>query len=140
MITLIIHSDEVHSILLLEDKNIFLSFSLNIQFWNLNNYEFICEINNKVYTEYNSLKRIDDDRIIIIEQNRLIKIISINNKKVIQEINNNDVCYGICIIEYKKLFLIGGKNKEIKIYRSDNYNCIKIINNCHEVSIYGLIN
>ena len=139
LITLIIHSDEVNSILLLEDKNIFLSFSLNIQFWNLKNYEYICQINNKVYAEYNSLKRIDDDRIIMIEQNRLIKVISINNKKIIYEIKNNDWCYEICVIECKKIFLIGGKNKEIKIYRNDNYECIKIINNCHEGSIFGLL-
>ena len=41
----------------------------------------------------------------------------------------------ICVIDNKKLFLIGGRSSNIKIYRNDNYECIQIIEKAH-----GLIN
>ena len=50
-----------------------------------------------------------------INETRRIKIISIKEKKIIKKINNEFICWGICIIEDKGIFLIGGESKEIKI-------------------------
>ncbi len=68
-----------------------------------------------------------------------MKIISISKKEVIKEIKNTFQCFGICLIEEKGIFLIGGRSKDIKIYRSDNYECIKTIKDIHNEYIKGII-
>ena len=68
-----------------------------------------------------------------------MKIISISKKEIIKEINNTFQCWGIRLIEDKGIFLIGGRNKDIRIYRKDNYECIQIIQNAHDNSINGFI-
>ena len=68
-----------------------------------------------------------------------MKIISISKKEIIKEINNTFLCWGICLIEDKGIFLVGGKSKDIKIYRNDNYECIQIIQNAHNDDINGFI-
>ena len=47
------------------------------------------------------------------------------------------MCLGIRLIENKGIFLIGGKSKDIRIYRNDNYECIQIIQNAHDDDING---
>ena len=132
------HNDWIYSILLLEYKRILISSGGDgIKFWNLNNYENSLEIKDAICWNRNALKMIDEDKIIIGGyDDGIIKIISINEKKIIKEIKNEFECFGICIIEKKGLFLIGGESKEIKIYRSDNYECIKIIKETN--GIYGI--
>ena len=44
------------------------------------------------------------------------------------------------IIEEKGIFLIGGKNNEIRIYRNDNYEYIKIIKNLNNGIIASFMN
>ena len=108
--------------------------------WNMDNYKVIYYFDKAICQESNALKRIDEYRIIVggTPSNKKILIISINKWEIIKEINNEFLCWGICIIEEKGIFLIGGVSKEIKIYRSDNYECIKIINNAHNNFIFGL--
>ena len=135
-ITTIIHDDEVKSLLLLKDKNILVSSGWDgTYFWNIYNFEFIF-YEEAFCCKVNALKRIDNDRIIVGGGNNgIIKIISISKMKIIFNIENKFECWGICVIDNKKLFLIGGRSSKIKIYRNDNYECIQIIENAH-----GLIN
>ena len=140
-IKILTHKDCVYSILLLEDKNILISSGNDgTRFWNLNNYECIIYNKKAICKESNALKRIDEDRIIVGGDNALKKIIiiSINEKKIIKEIDNEFVCWGVCVIQDKGMFLVGGMSYHIKIYRSDNYECIKTIKNTDDGNILGI--
>ena len=138
------HSKHVYSILLLEDKNILISSGLDgTKFWDLN------EINNINCIKYfedtfsgwnGSLCRLDEDRIIVKNMNtHSLKVISILNLKIIKEINNPFQCYAITLIEDKGIFIVGGRSKDIRIYRNDNYECIQTIQNAHDDNINGFI-
>ena len=135
------HSDYVISILLLEEKNILISTGRDgTKFFNCLNYENIFNINEASCNINNALQKIDNDRIIVGGGfDGIIKIISISEKKIQKEINNVFECDGICVIEDKQLFIIGGWSYDIKIYNSNNYLCIQIIKNAHSHYINGII-
>ena len=134
------HSKWISSILLLEDKNILISSGKDgTKFWNLTNYKCIKHIQETYCENNNSLKRLDNDRIIIGgDDKKIINIISINERKIIKNIGNDFICWGICVIEDKGIFLIGGQSKVIKIYNSNNYECIKIFKDVHNNFIFGI--
>ena len=139
-IKILTHSIMITSILILQDKNILISSSLKeTKFWNINSYENLIDLNNINCMSSNGLKRIDENRIIIGGDNGIINIISLNEFNVIFQIENGFKCWGICIIENKGIFLVGGVSKNIKIYRSDNYVCINNIENAHQYSIIGIV-
>ena len=145
-IKILSHSDHIYSILFLEDKNILISSGNDgTKFWNLNKNEV--DYNNINCVKYfkevkcssnQGLCRLDEDRIIIGGEYSL-KVISISNKIIIKGINCPIICKGIILIENKGIFLIGGKSKHIRIYRNDNYQCIKIFRNAHDESINGFV-
>ena len=100
------HSNEISSILLLEDKNILVSSGLDgTKLWNINNYENLSII-KAIGNGNNTLNRIDSDRIINGGFNGHMYIISISKKKVIQGIKNGFRCCGICVIEERGIFLL----------------------------------
>ena len=134
------HNDWISSILLLEDKNILISSGRDgTIFWDLNYYENIIHIKKAICRYKNALKRIDEDRIIVGgDDDEIMIIISIKERKIIKQIQNGFKCWGICIIEELGLFLIGGVSEDIKIYRSDNYECITIIKDAHNNDILGI--
>jgi WD40 repeat protein len=139
-IKLIKHSNIVYSILLLEDKNYLVSsgeFGTNI--YNINSFNCIIEFNEVKCWNWNSLCRLNEDKIIIGGIHGIIKIISLLEKKVIKEINNEFNCWGITIINSRGIFLTCGENKNIKVYKINNYQYIKDINNVHEDDIEGII-
>ena len=145
MVTLI-HFEHINSILFLEDKKLLISSGVDgTKFWDLSkdNYnEIYCIIHfeNTLCGWHNALCRIDDDNIIIGGKNDgIMKIISISKKEIIKEINNSFKCWGIYVIEDKGIFLVGGKSKDIKIYRRDNYECVQIIKDAHNDEINGFI-
>ena len=70
---------------------------------------------------WNSLCKIDEERIIIGGKSGLMKIISIPKKQIIKEINNGFICSGICVIENYMLILVCGKSNDIKIYDMNTY-------------------
>ena len=137
-ITIISNTYSIRSIYLLEDKNIFISSGFNgTKFYNLYNFENFFSMKHITCYHYgDTIKRIDNDRIIISSDN-IIKIISISNKKIIKEIDNNFGCLGILILKEKGLFFISGFSKNFKIYKCDNYECIYIENDCHNNFIKG---
>ena len=57
-----------------------------------------------------------------------MKIFSIEDKDKITIINNGFKCYSICVIQENNIFLIGGNNPYIKIYRIHDEICIQNIN------------
>ena len=134
------HSKWISSLLLLEDKNLLISSGKDgTKFWNLNDYTCINHIQETFCEISNSLKRLNEDKIIIGGNNDgIIKVISIKDKRIIKEIKNEFKCLGICVVENKGIFLIGGESNDIKVYRSDNFNCIQILKDAHKDFINGL--
>ena len=122
--------------------------------YNLNNSDpnkisKILSINELDCKWNNSMCRLDDDRIIINGSNEgLLKVISISKMKIIKEIENPFLCYGIKLIKNKGIFLVGGdgiqlvggkKIYDIRIYNSDNYEYIDTIENAHDDNIFGFV-
>ena len=105
------------------------------------NTYFYLEVTDEFAKECTKAKlfRLDNDRIIIGTNNDL-KIIQINKMKFmyINSIIINKLCWGICIIKEKGIFLTA-QETEITVFRSDNYQCIQKINNAHLNEIYGII-
>ena len=135
-ITIIQFSLCIKSLLILKNKNIFISCGFEgTNFWNMNNFECIISIKEVICYNSNVLKELDEDRIIVGDD--IIQVISISNKTIIKEINNEFRCIGICVIKEKGIFLIGGYDNKIKIYRSDILELIETINNAHYDWIYG---
>ena len=139
-ITIIKVPIKIKSILLLEDKNVLIGSGIEeIIFWNSNNYDLLFKLKDAGCWRWNAMSQIDDNRIIVGGINKLMKVISINEKKIIKTIDNMFWCYGICVIENKGIFLTGGWSFKINIFRSDNYECIQSIDNAHYTWIRGII-
>ncbi len=136
----IINNRFICSLLLIKDKNILISIGgEGTKFWNIYNYNLITYIKEAVCGSYNALQRIDNDRIIIgSDEDKLLKIISLSEKKIIKTIFNECLCYGICVIENKGIFITGGYYG-IQIFRNDNYECIQTIKDDNTIKTYGLI-
>ena len=119
------HLDSVTSILLLEDKNMFVSCGLDkAMFWNLNDYKLNFEIENVYCCLYDGLNRIDEDRIICGGKVGvyITKIISISQRRIVYEIDNNGIeSYANITIKNKGIFLTGNNKSIINVYRWDNY-------------------
>ena len=134
--TIILNKDRIRSLLLIEGKNILISSGYEgTKFWNLNNINCYYYIEEATCCGSDSLNQLDDDKIIVGgDYHSIIFIISIKNKNIIQRINNDFSCLGICILN-NGIFLIGGMSNDIKVYK--NYKCIQIINNAHFNMIFG---
>ena len=131
------HSHIVYSILVINNKNLLISVGYdNIKLWNLNNFELIKHFEE---TECFTLSKIDDDRIII-NKGKSFKIISLSEKKIINEIIIPFWCLGMSSIKKIGVFLAGGTNNYIKIYKNDNYELIQTIKDAHNDYINGFIN
>ena len=143
-IQIIYESNIICSILLLEEKKILISSAINLtKFYSLNNYQPIFNI-EKTYCGYqNALCNIDNNKIIVQGENNTLKIISINEKKVINLIKTSLLIYDIHFLKEKQIFVICGieneKNNSILIYKYDNLKCIQNISNSHSDKILGLI-
>ena len=140
-ISIIMNSYKIWSILLLEDKNIFVSAGdEGTKLWNLNNSELIIHFKEICCNSLNGLCRFDNEKIIVCHhKNNSFKVISILKKKIIKIINHPFYsCWGINIIEDKGIFLIGNYN-DIKVYNKDNYECIQTIKDAHSDYITGFI-
>ena len=137
----IIHSKSVKSIFLLKDKKILISVGNDgIKFWNLNNFYYLFGFNElRCNSVWYIIERIDENIIIVGNENKL-NIISLLKKEILNVIDNKCNCNGIKVIKDKGIFLISEYSHDIKIYKiykSDNYKCIKIIKNAHENNIIG---
>ena len=139
LITTLLFQNNVYSILLVEDKNKFISSGEDgTSIWNINNLELIKHFNDVKCYDSNGLCKIDKDKFIINEYKLLI-IISLTKEKVIKRINNLFKCTAVYAIEKKGIFIIGELNNDIKIYRNDNFESILKIQDAHLNTINGFI-
>ena len=137
------HSNEISSILFLEDKNMLISAGEdNTKFWDLDKKNDIyCKfiIEETCCQSSNGLIRINDDNIITCYIDFNLCVISIGSQKIIKKIKVNFQCFGIDLIEDKGVFLVGGMSNNIRVYRKDNFECIQIIKNAHNDKIIGFV-
>ena len=138
------HSNNIWSLLILESKNILISSGLDgTKFWDLKDIKkvnLIKNFDNAICCYSNALEKIDENKIIIGgNETKQLKIISVNEKKIIKEIDLLFSCYGIKTIEDKGLFLVGGTSNDILIFNNDNFECIHVIKDAHFKNIFGFI-
>lgn len=127
----------IRSFMLLEDKKILVtSGDDGTKFWNYNNYEEINSFNNVICGFWNSIIRIDDNKILIGGRSSF-NIILLNEKKVI-EIQNKFHCNGICDVKNKDILIVVG-GIDIKIYNNKNYQCLRRIQDISITSNNGVI-
>ena len=139
LITSLNHSNSIKSFLLIEDKNILITSGVDGTFlWNLNNYNFIYFLKDVCCHKTNAIERINNDKIIIGSLRMFMKIISIDEKKIVRKFKKDFWCYGIFIMEDIEYFLICAYNY-IKVFRKDNFQCVQYIEDAHESSIFGII-
>ena len=133
------HYSTISSILLLEDENFLITCGKEeTKFYEILNYKNIKTLNSKCGS-WDSLQRLDNNRIITGGCNdSIMKIISIQNKEIIKDVNNSFICWAICVFENKGIFLTGGMSEKINIFRIDNYELINTIYNCHNEPICGI--
>ncbi len=126
----------IKSILILSDIN-FLVFSddKNISFYNLNNFELITNLSKGIISKGNNImKRLDKDRFVLLDHQIVILIFSVTEKKIIHQIEFPFSCFDIMVIKEKGIFLLGGNNSDILVYKSDNYEFIQRIKNSNKNS------
>ena len=130
------HSNWIHSILFLQSKKILISLgSDGLKFWNYEKYNEICIFNDIKCFGKNTLKKINDDKIIAGGKDGIIKVVSVNEKKIINEIKININCYCICVIPNINIILIGGEGKNIYIYNLEKCSLINVFQNAHNDDI-----
>ena len=94
------YSNIVYSILFLKDKNILIaSGEFGTKIYNFNNYECISELNDVKCWNWNSLCKLDENKILIGGTHGIIKVISLNDYKVVKEIHNGFNCWGVGVID-----------------------------------------
>ena len=136
-ITILQHEENINSLIQLDDKNLLISSGdYGTFFWNSNNYSKICCIDNAPCLYNHSLKRFDDDKIIVGGENKIV-IISLNGKNIIKEIDNEWESFGILPLKKYNVFLTCGF-RNIVIFNCDDYNIIQIEENAHNDIITNL--
>ena len=141
------HQKKVCSILLLEDKNILISSGLDkTMLWELHLNElnycsiyFIKTITDTCCQWNGGICRVGKDKIIYQDKSKSLKVISIIKGELIKEIQFKFGCFGIYSVNNKRIFLTGGKSKDIKVYSNDTYECIQTIQNAHDDNIFGFV-
>ena len=139
-LTVLTHSNNVTSILYLEDKKILISSGEDQTiFWNTQNYSVIKNFDDVECCSNDSLIRLNDDQIIVAYDD-IIKVLSISEQKVIKEIENYLIVWCICILKDLGIFLtVGYGSKIIRIYNIETFQCIQAIKGTHNDDIIGVI-
>ena len=131
-------------VLLLEDKNLLIARDLKtIDFYDITQkYKHIHEIYEK---SVHGLERLGDDKIITYRNNTL-KIISIKEYKVIKTVNIGFQAYAIKYCKERDIIFAGGcysygrgyEKSILSIYRGDNFELIKSIEDIHDTCVKGI--
>ena len=132
---------------MLEDKNILISSGLDkTMLWELHLNElnycstyFIKTITDTCCQWNGGICRVGKDKIIYQDKSKSLKVISIIKGELIKEIQFKFGCFGIYSVNNKRIFLTGGKSKDIKVYSNDTYECIQTIQNAHDDNIFGFV-
>lgn len=144
-IKVLMHSTQIFSILLIEDKNRLISTgNYETKLWDfnindINNIKFIKLIDYTYCECRNVLNRMDEDKVIIGGKDKSsLKIISISQENIINSILIPFQCLGIRTIYNKGIFLVGGYQKDLLIFRCDNYEMMHRVKNAHDQYIEGI--
>ena len=139
--SILTHNDSVESILLLENINLLVSSGLDgTKLWNFNNFNCIKYFPDVKCLKNNTLDIIDNEKIIVGgTYDHLMKVISLSEKKIIQVIDNQFDCFGILVLNDKEIILTIGRSDDIRIYRKDNFECIKMILSIHDNDVNDII-
>ena len=139
------HSTQIFSILLIEDKNSLISTgNYETKLWNfnindINKIKFIKKIDDTYCECRNVLNRLDEDKVIIGgKDKKSLKIISISQGNIIHTILISFQSLGIRTIYDKGVFFVGGYEKDLLIFRCDNYELIQKVKNAHKKYIEGI--
>lgn len=132
------HTNYIQSILLLEDKKQLISAeNFETLIWNLINFELIKILKIYCYSE-KGLCRIDDDRIIIIQEHYL-NIFSLSKQKIIYVIILKTHGWEIKVFNEKDIFFVRGWSHDLYIFNCDTYECIQTIKDAHQSNIGVLL-
>ena len=139
LVTTLRHSHWVYSVLIFKERKLILSSGWKeTKFWDINNFQLIKHMNDVKCRIWNSIIKINEDKVMIAGEN-FLKIISLSNLTIIQQIKIPFNCYGIGYLEKEKLFLIGGISQDIMLFKSDNLEYIQTFQNKHEKEINGFM-
>ena len=131
---------KIYSFLYLEDKEMFIvGGESGTILYNIIYFTIIQTFFETFCGSWNSLIRIDDDRILV--QTKfccsMIAVISIKQKSIFLCFVNDFQLLGAGLIKEKNIFVIGGMDQKINVYRSNDYYCIQTINDAHDDYIVG---
>ena len=128
--------DSVYSIFLIEDKQILLSSGKDGTYlWNSVHFNLISYIKDAMCLYCNSLDQFDEKNMIL-GYHKVIKIINLENQKIIQPIFNDKEITCLFTLKKEELFFTAG-GKDIKVYKNNNYECILKIYDAHCDDILG---
>lgn len=132
----------IYTFLYLEDKKIIVVGGDNgTIIYNMITFEIIKTFDDTFCGSWNSLIRIDDDRILVQTRyiNSMISVISIQGKCIFLLFLNEFQFLGIGLIKEKNIFIVGGMESMIKVYSSNDYYCIQTIQDAHDDYIVGFL-
>ena len=131
------HKETVRSILLF-DNNTLISGDYNgqLKIWDLNNLQEKFSLNKCEVLWYESLKKIDNERIIVGGKfDKIMKVINISQKKIIQYISSNFVVYSINILKNGFSVFGGGTPFNIDIRDNQKFDLIQSISTNYQKCI-----
>lgn len=136
-ITVLSNNSWVEAVIELDNSNLVSGGSGGIKLWKYPTYEILFSINNANVYAWNAIKMLDDDRILCGGSNDgIMKVVSIKKKGIIRTINVLKQVWSILVLN-NGIFMSAGVDKNIRIFRSDTYECIRKINNVHTGDIMG---
>ncbi len=139
LVTTLRHYHWVYSVLIFKERKLILSSGWNeTKIWDMNTFKLIKNINEVKCRIWNSIIKINEDKVMIAGE-KFLKIISFVNLNVIKQINIPFNCYSIGFLEKEKIFLIGGISQDIILYNSDTLEYIQTFKNVHEKEISGFM-
>ena len=136
-ITVLSNNSWVEAVIELDNSNLVSGGSGGIKLWKYPTYEILFSINNANVYAWNAIKMLDDDRILCGGSNDgIMKVVSIKKRGIIRTINVLKQVWSILVLN-NGIFMSAGVDKNIRIFRSDTYECIRKINNVHTGDIMG---
>ena len=102
--------------------------------WNLTDYNCLATITDGWADYGNSMKRIDEDKIVV---EGILQVISLNERKIIKKVPAEYGCYGMGVDKEKGYFFVGGEDGILFVYKIDNYEIISVDGRAHKADING---
>ncbi len=108
--------------------------------WNLTDYNCLKTITDGWADCGNSMKRINDDKFVVGNHSSSdLRVISLNEKKIVKKVPAEYGCYGMGVDKEKGYFFVGGEDGILFIYKIDNYKKISVDERSHNADINGFV-